>query len=101
MQLSPSVRESYAVFTFGFSKPKQISTPLVAFDLKLNNGGNLIITASVVQKISGEILRSPLDNTSIKKLKEYRLADTPPLQDESSEIGIDCMFLSCHVRVSE
>ena len=36
LQLSPSTRVSYAVFTFGPSKPKQISTPLVAFDLKLN-----------------------------------------------------------------
>ena len=38
MQLNTSARESYGVFTFGSSKPKQISTPLVAFDLKLNNG---------------------------------------------------------------
>ena len=88
MQLNPSARETYVVFTFGSSKPKQISTPLVAFDLKLNNGRNLTITASVVPKISGEILRSPLDNASIKTLKGCKLADTPPLQDESSEIGI-------------
>ena len=47
LQLSPSARESYAVFTFGSSKPKQISTPLVAFDIKLNNGRNLTILASV------------------------------------------------------
>lgn len=91
LQLNPSARETYVVFTFGSSKPKQISTPLVAlhfFDLKLNNGSNLTITASVVPKISGEILRSPLDNASIKTLKGCKLADTPPLQDESSEIGI-------------
>ena len=76
------------MFTFGSSKLKQISTPLVAFDLKLNSRRNLTITASVVPKISGEILRSTLDKASIKKLKGYKLADTPPLQDESSEIGI-------------
>ena len=52
LQLRPSARESYAVITFGSSKPKQISTPLVAFDLKLNNGRNLTITTSVVPKIS-------------------------------------------------
>ena len=56
LQLNPSVRETYAVLTFGSSKPKQISTPLVTFDLKLNNERNLTITASVVPKISGEIL---------------------------------------------
>ena len=88
LQLNPSARETYVVFTFGSSKPKQISTPLVAFYLKLNNGSNLTITASVVPKISGEILRSPLDNASIKTLKGCKLADTPPLQDESSDIGI-------------
>ena len=33
-------------------------------------------------------MQSPLDNTSIKKFKRYKLADTSPLQDESSEIGI-------------
>ena len=88
LQLNPSARETYVVFTFGSSKPKQISTSLVAFYLKLNNGSNLTITASVVPKISGEILRSPLDNASIKTLKGCKLADTPPLQDESSDIGI-------------
>ena len=82
LQLIPSARESHAVFTFGSNKPKQIRTPLVVFDLKLNNGRNLTITASVVPKISGEILRSPLGNASIKKLKGYKLVDTPPLQDE-------------------
>ena len=88
LQLSPSARENYAMFTYVSSKPKQISTPLVVFNLKLNNGRSLTITASLIPKISGEILRSPLDNASIKKLKGYKLADTPPLQDESSEIGI-------------
>ena len=88
LQLSPSARENYAMFTYVSSKPKQISTPLVVFNLKLNKGRSLTITASVIPKISGEILRSPLDNASIKKLKGYKLADTPPLQDESSEIGI-------------
>ena len=88
LQLSPSAREIYAVFTFGSSKPKQISTLLIAFDLKLNNRRNVTITASVAPKISGEILRSALDNASIEKLKGYKLANTPPLQDESSEIGI-------------
>ena len=86
--LSPSARESYAVFTFGSNKPNQISTPLAAFDLKLNNGRNLTITVSVVTKISEKILRSPLDNLSTKKLKGCKLADKPPLRDESSEIGI-------------
>ena len=86
--LSPSARESYAVFTFGSNKPNQISTPLAAFDLKLNNGRNLTITVSVVTKISEKILRSPLDNLSTKKLKGCKLADKPPLQDESSKIGI-------------
>ena len=33
LKLNPSARESYAVFTFGSSKPKEISTPLVTFDL--------------------------------------------------------------------
>ena len=33
-------------------------------------------------------MRSPLDNEVFKKLKGYKLGDTPPLQDESSEIGI-------------
>ena len=33
-------------------------------------------------------MRSPLDNASIKKLKGYKLAYTPPLHDESSEVGI-------------
>ena len=65
LQLSPSAGESYAVFTFGSSKPKQISAPLVAFDLKVNNGRNLTITASAVPKISGEILKSPLDKASV------------------------------------
>ena len=88
LQLSPSAREIYSVFTFGSSKPKQISTLLIAFDLKLNNRRNVTITASVAPKISGEILRSPLDNASIKKLKGYKLVNTSPLQDESSEIGI-------------
>ena len=88
LQLGSSARDSYAMFTFGSSKPSQISTPFVAFDMKLNNGRNLTITASVVPKISGEILKSPLDKASIKKLKGYKLSDTPPLQDKSSEIGI-------------
>ena len=89
LQLSSSARESYAEFTFDSSKPKQISTPLVAFDLKLNNGRNLTITASVVPKISRQILRSPLDNARIKKLKGYKLPDTPPFQGKSSEIQLD------------
>ena len=33
-------------------------------------------------------MRSPLEKASIKKLKGYKLADTPPPQDEISEIGI-------------
>ena len=89
LQLSSSARKSYAEFTFDSSKLKQISTPVVAFDLKLNKGRNLTITASVVPKISRQILRSPLDNARIKKLKGYKLPDTPPLQVESSEIQLD------------
>ena len=87
LQLNPSARESYVLFTFGSNNPKQICNPLVTIYLKVNKGRNLTITGSVVPKISGEILRSPLDKTSIMKLEEYKLEDIPPLQDESSEIG--------------
>ena len=86
--LSQTVRESYTLFKFGSSKPKQISTPLVPFYLKLNKGRDLPIIVSIVPKISGENLRSPLDKTSIKKLEGYTLVGPPPLQDKSSEIGI-------------
>ena len=72
LQLNPSTRESYAVFPFGSGKPNQINTPK----------RNLPITASVAPKISGGILRSPLDKISIKKLEGYKLTDTPLLQDE-------------------
>ena len=82
LQLNPLARESYAVFTFGSSKPKQISNPLVTLDLQLNKGRNLHIKASVVLKISRESLRSRLDKTTIKKLEGYKLAD------ESSKIGV-------------
>ena len=72
LQLNPSTRESYAVFPFGSGKPNQINTPK----------RNLPITASVAPNISGGILRSPLDKTSIKKLEGCKLTDTPLLQDE-------------------
>lgn len=48
-KLNPSSRESYAVFAFAFSKVKQICTLLFVFDLKLDKGKNLTITASIIQ----------------------------------------------------
>ena len=64
------------VFTFGGSKPKEITTPMVTVLLKSKKGNTVSIKASVVLEISGNIQRTPIKiDNQFKIIRKYELAD--------------------------
>ena len=77
------------VFTFGASKPKEITTPIVTVLLKSKKRNTVSIKASVVPEISGNVQRAPIKiDNQFKITRKYELADTLPKHTESSSIGI-------------
>ena len=76
-------------FTFGASKPKEITTPVVTVLLKSKKGNTVSIKASVVSEIGGNVQRAPIKiDNQFKITRKYKLADTLPKHNESSSIGI-------------
>ena len=77
------------MFTFGASKPKEITTPIVTMLLKLKKGNKISIKASVVPEISGNVQREPIKiENQFEIVRKYKLADTLPKHIESSSIWI-------------
>ena len=76
LNVQPEGKEKLSIYTFGANKPKEIVTPVVTLALKAKEENKVLIKASVVLKISGEIQR------------KYKLADTLPKTMESSTLGL-------------
>ena len=77
------------VFTFGASKPKEITTPIVTVLLKSKKRNTVSIKASVIPEISGNVQRAPIKiDNQFKITIKYELADTLPKHTESSSIRI-------------
>ena len=67
------------VFTFGASKPKESTSPIVTVLLKSKKGNTVSTKASVVPEISGNVQRAPIKiNNQFKIIRKYELADTLP-----------------------
>ena len=77
------------MFTFGASKPKEITTPIVTMLLKSKKGNKISIKASMVPEISGNVQREPIKiENQFEIVRKYKLADTLPKHTESSSIWI-------------
>ena len=65
------------VFTFGASRPEEITNPVVTVLLKSKKGNTVSMKASVVPEISGNIQRAliKIDN-QFNIIRKYELADT-------------------------
>ena len=89
LSVQPEGKEKLSIYTFGASKPKDIVTPVVTLVLKAKEGNTVLIKASVVPKISGEIQRKPVQLTNQFMIqRKYKLADTLPKTMESSTLGL-------------
>ena len=77
------------MFTFGASKPREITTPIVTMLLKSKKGNKISIKTSVVPEISGNVQREPVKiENQFKIVRKYELADILPEHTESSSIWI-------------
>jgi len=78
--------------TFGEDKAKTIKTPTTCVDLRLNDGTFMTITANVVPKIAGEIIRRPVNVTRQESWKHlfssFDLADNLPTESEKTTIEL-------------
>ena len=89
MKLTTEGNVKLTVFTFGASKPREITTPLVTMLLKSKKGNKISIKTSVVPEISGNVQREPIKiENQFKIVRKYELADILPEHTESSSIRI-------------
>ncbi|CAC5400239.1 unnamed protein product [Mytilus coruscus] len=84
--------EEVSVITFESDKPKLVKTEKVTIQMKLADGTKMKISANVVPKITGSVLRRPV---LIKKCQNYEylwntfsLADTLPTENEKTSIEL-------------
>ena len=79
LNIQPEGKEKLSIYTFGANKPKEIVTPVVTLVLKAKKENTVLIKASVVPKISGEIQKRPIKLTNQFMIqRKYKLADTLP-----------------------
>ena len=89
MKLTTEGNVKLTVFTFGASKPREITTPIVTMLLKSKKGNKISIKTSVVPEISGNVQREPVKiENQFKIVRKYELADILPEHTESSSIWI-------------
>ena len=85
LNVQPEGKEKLSICTFGANKPKEIVTLL----LKAKEGNTMLIKASVVPKVSGEIQGKPIQLLNQFMIeRNYKLADTLPKTMESSTLGL-------------
>ncbi|CAC5412912.1 unnamed protein product [Mytilus coruscus] len=84
--------EEVSVITFASDKPKLVKTEKITLQMKLADGTKMKISANVVSKITGSVLRRPI---SVKKCQNYEylwnnfsLADTLPTENEKTTIEL-------------
>ena len=89
MKLTTEGNVKLTVFTFGASKPREITTPIVTMLVKSKKGNKISIKTSVVPEISGNVQREPIKiENQFKIVRKYELADILPEHTESSSIWI-------------
>ena len=89
MKLTTEGNVKLTVFTFGASKPREITTPIVTMLLKSKKVNKISIKTSVVPEISGNVQREPVKiENQFKIVRKYELADILPEHTESSSIWI-------------
>ena len=84
LKIKPVGTYTFTVFTFGASKPKDLTTPIVEIMMKSKEGNRVLIRASVVPQITGMIQRTPVKTG--KSVCTSR--DTLPNQVQSSTISL-------------
>ncbi|XP_063404266.1 uncharacterized protein LOC134687739 [Mytilus trossulus] len=92
LNLKKKATEEITLVTFGADKPKTFRKQKVSLKIKLKDGVCMLIDANVVPKITGSILRTPLQMDVCENVKylcnNLQLADTLPSCLESSTIEI-------------
>ncbi|CAC5424646.1 unnamed protein product [Mytilus coruscus] len=92
LNLKKKVTEEITLVTFGADKPKTLRTQKVSLKIRLKDGVCMLIDANVVPKITGSILRRPLQMDVCENMKylcnNLQLADTLPSCLESSTVEI-------------
>ncbi|CAG2192995.1 unnamed protein product [Mytilus edulis] len=92
LNLKKQATEEITLVTFGADKPKTLRTQKVSLKIRLKDGVCMLIDANVVPKITGSILRRPLQMDVCENVKylcnNLQLADTLPSSLESSTIEI-------------
>ena len=76
LNLTTEGNVNLTVFTFGASKPEEITSPVITVLLKSKRGNTVSMKASVVPEIIGNIQRAliKIDN-QFKIIRKYELAD--------------------------
>ena len=79
LKSKPTESDKLTIFTFGISKLKEITSPLVTLTLKLKDCNTVSIKANVVLKISENMQRIPIPLKNCFFIQnKFMLADTLP-----------------------
>ena len=89
LKLKPIEEETFSIYAFGDTKPKQKTVPIVELKIQTRFGKSIKIKATATKQISGPLQRTPLQLNNQRMLKQqYDLADTLPSQIETYTLGI-------------
>ena len=89
LKLKPIEEQTFSIYAFGDTKPKQKTAPIVELKILTRFGKLIKIKATVTKQISGPLQRTPLQLKNQRMLKQkYDLADTLPSQIETYTLGI-------------
>ena len=88
-KLKPIEEQTFSIYAFGDSKPKQKTALIVELKIQTRFGKSIKIKATVPKQINGPLQRTPLQLKNKRMLKQqYELTDTSPSQMETYTLGI-------------
>ena len=89
LKLKPIEEQTFSIYAFGETKPKQKTAPIVELKIQTRFGKSIKIKATVTKQISKPLQRTPLQLKNQRMLKQqYDLADTLPSQMETRTLRI-------------
>ena len=84
-----SVEQETSVYSFGSTKAKEKTSPVVDLAIKIKAGKTITIKATVTPQITGPLKRVPIQIENQRKIqKDYPLTDTLPKDIETYTLGL-------------
>ena len=89
LKLKPIEEHTFSIYSFGNTKPKQKTSPVVELTIRTKIGKDIQIKATVTRQITGPLQRIPLQLKDQRNIQQrFQLADTLPSQIETYTLGL-------------